>query len=307
MSSEYEALSVDQLLTGLEISGRGPHLELIHAILGRVPEVVPGLLDMLATEPNENWSDNDPRWYKSIHAGLLLCALREPAALPIFGERLRDPDWFEMLDWFDVPLPDFYGPLAIPMLADLARDAAAYEEARTTAAGMLALIGVRHPDQREGVVETLRSLLPELDDDGQPILSSKERDEPPELWTWVVYALMGMRDTTTQPLVLALFEAEVIYSGIFGGRQDYLAALRPDARPAIGAGKRCDILELYQGYYDEVQAENRQKALAAKRQAEEARRGVRARPAGKPIKVGRNDPCPCGSGKKYKKCCGRRQ
>ena len=23
--------------------------------------------------------------------------------------------------------------------------------------------------------------------------------------------------------------------------------------------------------------------------------------------VGRNDPCPCGSGKKYKKCCGRGQ
>ena len=25
----------------------------------------------------------------------------------------------------------------------------------------------------------------------------------------------------------------------------------------------------------------------------------------KPKKVGRNDPCPCGSGKKYKECCGR--
>ncbi|MBQ7930797.1 MAG: SEC-C domain-containing protein, partial [Clostridia bacterium] len=24
-------------------------------------------------------------------------------------------------------------------------------------------------------------------------------------------------------------------------------------------------------------------------------------------KVGRNDPCPCGSGKKYKKCCGANQ
>ncbi|MFB6240325.1 MAG: SEC-C metal-binding domain-containing protein, partial [Gemmatimonadota bacterium] len=23
-------------------------------------------------------------------------------------------------------------------------------------------------------------------------------------------------------------------------------------------------------------------------------------------KVGRNEPCPCGSGKKYKKCCGAR-
>ena len=24
-------------------------------------------------------------------------------------------------------------------------------------------------------------------------------------------------------------------------------------------------------------------------------------------KIGRNDPCPCGSGKKYKKCCGKKQ
>jgi uncharacterized protein YecA (UPF0149 family) len=28
------------------------------------------------------------------------------------------------------------------------------------------------------------------------------------------------------------------------------------------------------------------------------------RPATKGAKVGRNDPCPCGSGKKYKKCHG---
>ena len=26
----------------------------------------------------------------------------------------------------------------------------------------------------------------------------------------------------------------------------------------------------------------------------------------KPKKVGRNDPCPCGSGKKYKFCCGKK-
>ena len=29
-------------------------------------------------------------------------------------------------------------------------------------------------------------------------------------------------------------------------------------------------------------------------------------PFGEPTKVGRNDPCPCGSGKKYKKCCMRK-
>ena len=29
------------------------------------------------------------------------------------------------------------------------------------------------------------------------------------------------------------------------------------------------------------------------------------KPIVKPKKIGRNDPCPCGSGKKYKYCCGR--
>ena len=29
------------------------------------------------------------------------------------------------------------------------------------------------------------------------------------------------------------------------------------------------------------------------------------KPVKSDVKVGRNDPCPCGSGKKYKECCGR--
>ena len=37
----------------------------------------------------------------------------------------------------------------------------------------------------------------------------------------------------------------------------------------------------------------------------ENRGGAAARkPVSAQKKVGRNDPCPCGSGKKYKKCCG---
>jgi uncharacterized protein len=32
----------------------------------------------------------------------------------------------------------------------------------------------------------------------------------------------------------------------------------------------------------------------------------KGRPSGpaRAAKIGRNDPCPCGSGRKYKKCCG---
>ena len=40
-----------------------------------------------------------------------------------------------------------------------------------------------------------------------------------------------------------------------------------------------------------------EKRKEIRRKYHEAHRAVRT-------KVGRNDPCPCGSGKKYKKCCG---
>ena len=42
-----------------------------------------------------------------------------------------------------------------------------------------------------------------------------------------------------------------------------------------------------------------------------ARQQTGERPKPQPVhvekKVGRNDPCPCGSGKKYKNCCGRNE
>jgi preprotein translocase subunit SecA len=50
------------------------------------------------------------------------------------------------------------------------------------------------------------------------------------------------------------------------------------------------------------------KKLTYKSAQNEAKSDSEARTNSQPLKsnsVGRNDPCPCGSGKKYKKCCGR--
>jgi preprotein translocase subunit SecA len=47
----------------------------------------------------------------------------------------------------------------------------------------------------------------------------------------------------------------------------------------------------------------RRQAAASPAKGEAPRR----EPVTKKEKVGRNDPCPCGSGKKYKKCCGRNE
>ena len=50
--------------------------------------------------------------------------------------------------------------------------------------------------------------------------------------------------------------------------------------------------------WDNIFDEDKKKALY--REAKKANTVIKGK------KVGRNDPCPCGSGKKYKKCCGRR-
>ncbi len=47
------------------------------------------------------------------------------------------------------------------------------------------------------------------------------------------------------------------------------------------------------------------KLLTEERRKELYREQKRSKTVVKGEKIGRNDPCPCGSGKKYKKCCGR--
>lgn len=45
--------------------------------------------------------------------------------------------------------------------------------------------------------------------------------------------------------------------------------------------------------------------LSAERRKELYKEQKSSRTVVKPPKVGRNDPCPCGSGRKYKQCCGK--
>jgi len=79
--------------------------------------------------------------------------------------------------------------------------------------------------------------------------------------------------------------------------------VRQEALARIWAGQSTEHAEAASAYASQQEA-----ALQAHQQAQMAQEGetvvktiVREGP-----KVGRNDPCPCGSGKKYKKCCGAR-
>jgi preprotein translocase subunit SecA len=63
-----------------------------------------------------------------------------------------------------------------------------------------------------------------------------------------------------------------------------------------------DLLKNIQMSHSDVSAYNFQSATMAEEGGE--REAPKIQPRRVDAKVGRNDPCPCGSGKKYKRCCG---
>jgi len=79
--------------------------------------------------------------------------------------------------------------------------------------------------------------------------------------------------------------------------------VRQDALARIWAGQSSEHAVAESAY--EAQRQAALQMTRRSQMATEGREAVKTIVRDQP-KVGRNDPCPCGSGKKYKKCCGRR-
>lgn len=199
MESNYDSQSTPELLHALEYAGRIPDLDLIREILARREEVTPGLLQMLEGGTESHWEDDDPRWYREIHAGLLLIAFREARAIPHFIQILRDPEKQTLLEWFEQEL-GVYGVEIIQPLKELLRDQNTYPWGRIAAGEILEDIARTEPMERAHIIMALRDALPALDSDGNLILPpSKEEDEPPYLWTWAALNLAHLHDLDSRP------------------------------------------------------------------------------------------------------------
>jgi preprotein translocase subunit SecA len=101
------------------------------------------------------------------------------------------------------------------------------------------------------------------------------------------------------PIIEFLFEAGIVSIGICGKLDEVKDAFeRPDnhckKKDILPIAKRYDeITTTWAGYTEDEEYQTPFDEYNAPLIAP-----VRTEP-----KIGRNDPCPCGSGKKYKKCC----
>lgn len=332
MTENYRALSAAELLERLAHAGRAPDLELIRACMDRRYDLTPGLLEMLAAPSSEDWADDDPRWYAPIHAGHLLIHFREAQAIKIFMRLLREPDADRFIEWFENALA-CYGLAILPDARALLNDSTVDESIRISVPAMLYELALEFPTERAQVIGILRDALPPVDSTGKLIIPKPRPEKPNSVWTFVALELAQLHDLASRPLIETLYRENWLDVSVMGDVNEYVKILT-QYKP--GAPQPFNLLETYEGMRaeaakmrewqaqrDEVQ---RQQALLKAGAASEldpltiaeSEPTVNATVAPSPYvqdksqtlrravpKVGRNDPCPCGSGRKYKHCHGK--
>jgi hypothetical protein len=165
------------------------------------------------------------------------------------------------------------GPAAIPHLAEFLSARPVSASPAATVMEGLGEIADRHPECRSECIGILSRLL------------EPHANADPTTAGFAICTLIDLKAVEAIDAIREAFRGERVDISIPGDMEDVEIALglrnkRSTPAPNYHAG-------LMQRYARPAMLAPQQQAPAAPR----------------PIKVGRNDPCPCGSGKKYKKCC----
>jgi len=262
-------------------------------------------------EPQDDWPDDDNyvAGYAPVHAWRCLAQLRAAGTVAMLLEMLDpldagDDDWF--LEEFPAAFR-YFGEEAVGPLCEYLADSTHGMFARATVAE-----GVRHLAADCPAVrgQAVRAML--------DVLSREEiTDTDAEVNGYIVAELL---DLVRDKIVAAEEIAEVIerahaadrvFLGVCGNWNKVRAELGVAGLGLVSdelANCELSLVPPPDNEHEGEWADNEDDALANLYAPNH--RGYSSDPAAVPIlrsapKIGRNDPCPCGSGKKYKKCCAR--
>jgi hypothetical protein len=183
-------------------------------------------------------------------------------------------------DWVDIELPYVFGligPGAIPHVTDFLADRSVTTEPLITAIKCLKEIAERNPPSRNECIGLLAHRL------------NCGAENDPTVNGFLISALIDLEAVETIDMIRHAFDKQVVDLSVAGDVEDVemefgLRTRRSTPRPVYHPFFGNPLA----GLADVVSGVTTSKNVEAS-----IRHG----------KVGRNDPCPCGSGKKYKKCC----
>ncbi len=194
-------------------------------------------------------------------------------------------------DWVGEDMPRVLaaiGPAAIEPVTAYLADTTHDDWARVAAAITLGRVGKAYPATRAACVARLTAQL------------ERFAEQSEHLNAFLISPLLDLRAVEAAPVMERAFASGRVDETVAGDWEDIQIELglkikrehprKPNELTKLGEQLRSALgVKL---------TEDNQLVPLAREDAQTIER-----PA--PTKVGRNDPCPCGSGKKFKKCCGR--
>jgi hypothetical protein len=308
VESSY-APPVNQLLT-LGEPRRDKQLD--YAALGILADAVPELIRMATDEQLNNGPQKSPLVWAPVHAWRALGQLRASEAVaPLLTLFQRIENFND--DWVATDLPKAMARIGAPAIApvtDYLADVTRVEWARVAAAETLGHIGKSNPELRAECVARLAAQL------------ERFADQPETVNTFMISALWDLRAVEALPVIEAAFASGRVDESVNGDLEDVQIHFKlktkrehpPKPNSLTVMHEQMAGLREQIEAYEQENAELREtlevlQAIAppetkSSDPLDDSKFDSLPEPFVASPKIGRNEPCPCGSGKKYKKCCG---
>jgi hypothetical protein len=264
----------------------------VNEAMARKEEIAPELLKIL-----ENFSGNMEQFEEDYHAHIyaiyLLAYFQEPRAYPLIVKAVagRTEDELELF-FGDFITEDLSRALAsvcdgdLSLIKELIEDENNWQYVRSAALRSLLTLFAQGELLRSELVDYLKSLFDKLE----------RKSSNYELWSNLVCTCCYIHPRELYPQITQVF-ADDLVAPFYINMEDVNDYLRSSQEDLIHDLKRDRNYTFIGNTVTELGSWACFNRPTPKKHSQGAQTKKR--------KIGRNEPCPCGSGKKYKKCCGR--
>jgi tetratricopeptide (TPR) repeat protein len=251
----------------------------------------------------EDWDKNRHEFL--MHALLLLTELKDESSIELILDLLRQDN--EYLDfWFgDYLTSDFWELLYhiandnLELLYSFVLEPNRYTYVKSCVSHMVEQVLLYQPERRLEVVDWYKRIF-------EFWIENKESDDliDSDAIGFFICDVVNLNLVEIIPQMESLFNLGLVSIGIPGNFESCLK----DINEVSSINRKIVIVDTLADRYEQIilnspAYDDEIEVVSPKKTCNEPKEIVPLQDAKQ--KAGRNDPCPCGSGKKYKKCCGK--
>lgn len=279
----------------------------LEEIIKQKDEAIPYLLDIIKqVRDNPEKYKNDSNYFAHIYAVYLLAQFRIKEMFPLFLDILKLPGEIPY-DLFGDVICEAAGRILasvcyedIEPMKDLIVDEKADEYVRGQALRALAILVLNGSLERNEVINYYRELLKGGLRDQHPYVLAELVCYSDDLYPEEIYD--DIKSAFDNNLIdKSMIGIESVIRTLENSKDEVIEHSKNDAHMKL-VDDTIKELENWVCFHIDYEERERKRILHNKMMTKN--KLVKTQTILKDIKIGRNAPCPCGSGKKYKKCCG---